>query len=211
MPRKIVADRGTENVLIAGCQRFIRRLHTDNHSGYKSFKYGKSIANQRIEALWSHLRRSCTDYWINFFKDLIEVGQLDLTNRIEKELVLFVFFDLLKKELNTFQRTWNVHALRPSVYTDPLTRPSGRPNVLYFTPEFVHPDVKDYKCNLDGQDYDVVESVYGDSFNGYPYCCSHEFFELATILMGENNLTMPTNALDGLELYQDLRQLIDSI
>ena len=211
VPRKVVADRGTENVLIAGCQRFTRRLHTDNNAAYNSFQYGKSISNQRIEALWSHLRRSCTHFWINFFKDLIEAGQFDFTNPIEKELVTFVFFDLLKRDLNTFQLSWNVHAIRPSAYTDPLHRLSGRPNVLYFTPELSHPDAKDYKCNLDIQDYDVIKSIYGDAFKGYSYCCSYEFFELATILMGEHNLTLPTNALDGVNLYQNLLQIINNI
>jgi len=211
VPRKVVADRGTENVLIAGCQRFIRRFHTDTQSGYNSFQYGKSIANQRIEALWSHLRRSCADFWIQFFKDSVETGQFDLTNPIEKELVKFVFFDLLRKDLITFQLSWNVHAIRQSAYTDPLTRPSGRPNVLYFTPELSHPDAKDHKCNLDNDDYDVIESTYGKAFEECPYCCTDEFFELATILMGENNLTMPTNVSDGINLYQDLLQLITNI
>ena len=37
-PQKIVADRGTENVNIAGSQRFLRRNHSDNSSGYFSLE-----------------------------------------------------------------------------------------------------------------------------------------------------------------------------
>ena len=42
VPRRYVADRGTENVNIAGSQRFLRRNHSDDSSGYQSFQFGKS-------------------------------------------------------------------------------------------------------------------------------------------------------------------------
>ena len=58
VPRKIVADRGTENVFIAGSQRFLRRNHEDDLPTYLSFLFAKSIANQRIEAFWSQFQRS---------------------------------------------------------------------------------------------------------------------------------------------------------
>ena len=53
--RKIVADQGTENVNIAGSQRFLRQNHSDDSSGYQSFQFGKSITNQRIESGLSHV------------------------------------------------------------------------------------------------------------------------------------------------------------
>ena len=62
VPGKIVADRDTENVNIAGSQRFFRQNHSDNLSGYHSFQFGKSATNQRIESFWSQLRRSNTDW-----------------------------------------------------------------------------------------------------------------------------------------------------
>ena len=64
VPRKIVADRGTENIFIAGSQRFLRRGHEDDLAGHSSFLFGKSIANQRIETFWSQFRLSCADWWI---------------------------------------------------------------------------------------------------------------------------------------------------
>ena len=42
VPRKIVADRGTENVFIAGFQRFFRRNHENDLAGHSSFLFGKS-------------------------------------------------------------------------------------------------------------------------------------------------------------------------
>lgn len=58
VPRIIRADNGTENCTIAGLQRFFRTDHTDAFAGEKSFMYGRSVTNQRIEAWWSFLRRS---------------------------------------------------------------------------------------------------------------------------------------------------------
>lgn len=51
--RIIRSNRGTENVNIAVMQRFFRQLHineSDQFSGEKSFLYGRSTPNHRIEA-----------------------------------------------------------------------------------------------------------------------------------------------------------------
>ena len=74
VPHKIVADRGTENVFIPGSQRFIRSNHEDDLAGQLSFLFGKSIANQRIEAFWPQFRRSYVDWWTQFFKRLVLHG-----------------------------------------------------------------------------------------------------------------------------------------
>jgi len=36
----------------------------DDFAGDKSFMYGKSTANQRIEAWWGRLRQGCAEWWI---------------------------------------------------------------------------------------------------------------------------------------------------
>ena len=46
VPRIIRADNGTENVVIAGLQRFFRADDSDAFAGEKSFMYGKSVTNQ---------------------------------------------------------------------------------------------------------------------------------------------------------------------
>ena len=39
-------DCGTENVYVAGIQRFLPRDSQDDFAGFKSFMYGTSVANQ---------------------------------------------------------------------------------------------------------------------------------------------------------------------
>jgi hypothetical protein len=58
--RIIRADRGTENVNVEALQRFFRRSSEDDFARDKSFMYGRSTSNQRIEAWWGLLRKGCT-------------------------------------------------------------------------------------------------------------------------------------------------------
>ena len=46
VPRVIRSDCGTENVNVAFLQPFLRRNHSDEKSGFSSYKYGKSTSNQ---------------------------------------------------------------------------------------------------------------------------------------------------------------------
>ena len=40
------ADRGTENVKVAGIRQVLRHNNEDSFSGKNSFMYGKSVSNQ---------------------------------------------------------------------------------------------------------------------------------------------------------------------
>lgn len=48
--RIVRPDLGTENTFVAGIQRFLRNNSRDSFSKDKSFMYGRSVSNQRIEA-----------------------------------------------------------------------------------------------------------------------------------------------------------------
>ena len=52
IPRVVRGDRGTENVIVCGIQPFFCRNYTDSQSKDRSFIYGHSTANQRIESWW---------------------------------------------------------------------------------------------------------------------------------------------------------------
>ena len=51
-PERIRADLGTERGHVEQIQKFLRRNHTDELAGNKSFLYGKSTHNQQIEWFW---------------------------------------------------------------------------------------------------------------------------------------------------------------
>lgn len=73
-PRVVRTDCGSENSHVANFRRFLRENDEDAFAGDKSFLYGRSTANQRIECWWSMLRKMSTEYWITLFRLLLEEG-----------------------------------------------------------------------------------------------------------------------------------------
>lgn len=131
-PRIVRADEGTENCNVAGIQCFLRRNGTDSFAGDKSFLYGRSLSNQRIEAWWSFLRKTDSDWWIKLFKDIRDAGIYCDFNPIHVECLKFCFMKLIQDELKHVAEHWNLHRIRPCRNSD---SPAGRPDVLYFLPE----------------------------------------------------------------------------
>ena len=66
--RVVRADSGVENCIIAGMQRYFHREENQNNC----FLFGRSTANQKIEAWWSYLRKNGLQWWINYVKYLRE-------------------------------------------------------------------------------------------------------------------------------------------
>lgn len=94
-PMRVRADMGTENGTVSVLQCFLRRDGTDSWAGESSFLYGKSTANQRIEAFWSILRKQYAQYWISLFHELKDHGYFSGTY-IDKQLIRFCFMALIQ-------------------------------------------------------------------------------------------------------------------
>lgn len=75
-------------------------------AGQKSFLFGKSTSNQHIEAYWSQLRKSCSQWWMNYFKDMRDEGSWDDSDPVQRECLMFCFSFVIKKEL---QQTKLIH------------------------------------------------------------------------------------------------------
>lgn len=89
---KIRTDAGNENVEIHAIRITLRLGHQDNMPGYRSVSIGRSTANQRIEMLWSILRRYFTQFWCNIFHDLVQNNLLNNTDPIHLECVRLCFY-----------------------------------------------------------------------------------------------------------------------
>ena len=116
--RIIRADCGTENVYVAG-------FNNDS----ESFVYRKSCSNQRIEAFWGMLRKSCIDWWICFFKDMRDIGLFCDGDELQVECLKFCCMGVIQDELSHFRSLWNLHRIRRSTNAE---SPCGRPD---FVPE----------------------------------------------------------------------------
>ena len=132
LPRCVRSDRGTENVVVCGMQRFFRRGFNDESAGKKGFRYGPSTQNQRVESYWSLFRRNHCNWWINFFKDLCDEDVYDRSIPHQVECLRFCFTGILQEELDQTRELWNNHRIRNVRNSE---CPPGRPDVLYFTPQ----------------------------------------------------------------------------
>lgn len=204
-PRIVRGDCGTENCYVDAIQRFFREGHGDVFAGDNSFMYGRSVSNQRIEAWWSILRRMNTDFWINYFKDLREIGLYGDDNILHVQCLKFCFMPLIREELHRVAELWNLHRIRPQ--SSNRDSPAGRPEILYFLPELNGKVSYIHDVTLD--DIEVAEEM----------CCAQNtvddsfelFEELAEMIMVDEDLQSPSNPDEALELYINLLDYIEDI
>ncbi len=201
VPHIIRTDRGTENTLIEDIQIAFRYHDNDDHSDFKSFMYGKSTSNQRIERWWGSMRQGAMNYWLSLFKDLVYSGAFDNSCLWEKECVRFCFTKLLRRELHRVGRLWNEHHIRHCKMSE---GPHGKPDMMFFLPQLY--GARDYRHEVQEDDIDAVDDGICVSVaeNG----CTAEFEEVAQTLMTENGLTMPQTPADAVTLFAELKELI---
>ncbi len=84
-PVIVRTDCGTENGMLAAMQSYFRNDGTDSFAGERAHHYGTSTKNQRIGNFWSHFRKMRSHWWINFFKDIVSSGVVDLDSELQKE------------------------------------------------------------------------------------------------------------------------------
>ena len=193
-PRAVRADRGSENVIAGGIQRFLHR-HADNVAAHDSFKYGPSTQNQRIEAWWSQLRRSRSNWWMNFFKDFCDTGDVDLSIPHHLDCIRYCFLGLIQQELDEVKSLWNHHRIRKVKNSN---SPPGRPEVLYFAPHLS--DGRDYGSTVVRNDLDLAKHHCKESLL---LGCSAEFLEFAREVIDRNDgiNSLPKTAVEGTLLF----------
>ena len=164
VPRIVCGDNGTENVNMAAIQRFFRREAADAFAGDKSFMYGRSVSNQRIEAWWGQLRRGCAEWWIEYFKHMRDSGLYCDSDLIHVECLCFCYMHILQDELQRVARLWNLHRIRS--FTNPES-PPGRPDMLYFLPEIT--STEDYITRVDMDDVEIADEMCCPQDLPYPF------------------------------------------
>ena len=197
VPQKVRGDKGTENVNVCGIQRFLRRDHLDQSSGYNSFLYGKSVSNQRIEQWWSHLKRHTTQSWIDYFKDMRDIGTYDDTNKIHVEALKFCYYGVIKNELNNVKNDWNHHKIRKSRHAE---SPCGRPDLMYYLPHNYGGENQGFQIN----NHELDISIESYTRKPKPMPCQEAFIELAQMVMNEQNLLYANSRDEAEQLYYKL-------
>ena len=155
MPDAIRSDRGTETVLIADAHWQLCCAQEDRAERLRPFEkcwmFGKSTANQRIEAWWMHLQSSMLHRWVLFFNIAQEEGHYQFDRLHDRLACYAVYMRLIREEAYEFMENWNTHKIR-SQKNRPHTV-SGKPWYLY---EFPEPPAE--KC-ASIPDLDLVEKL----------------------------------------------------
>ena len=191
-PKILRMDKRTENVYCENIQVFL----TNNQ---ESFIYAKSTHNQRIEAFWSRLKKFRLSWWIHLFKKMEKDKVYKSHLETHQEVLLFCFLPIVQNELNEFYQTWNRRNIRQSA-----AAPGGRPDLLFSAPEtvgFTHQGVQ-----VQMEDLDITVRQLGIS--EAPYCRDEQLHELLSIYVHLNDLSIPVDAFEGLELYAKLLDLL---
>ena len=116
LPRKVRSDDGTENGMVAAVHIFLRSSHSDEDAGLGCFLTGRSTANQRIEAHWSHLVKDGPGWWITIFKDLRDFRLFNDSDPVHVDCIRFCFMPFLRKELYQVAEFWNQHIISSSKF-----------------------------------------------------------------------------------------------
>ena len=185
-------DRGTENSHVAGIQPAF------SVETLVMLLVEMTVSNQRIEAWWSFLRKSETDWWIKFFKDLRDLGQFSDANPLQVDCIRFCFSPLIQAELNRVARHWNLHKVRPSSNNE---SPPGRPDVLLFLPQLIN--TADYKTPAPSDEIEIATEMCSTNGDETVQCCE-EFLDLAELIMEDEGLNHPSTADEALVLYRKL-------
>ena len=163
--------------------------------------FGKSTANQRIEGWWSYLRRNRTNWWINYFKDLVEKDIYHPGDELEDEALWYCFSQLLQNDLDVVKEHWNTHRIRQSRHE---TIP-GRPDVLYFFPQN-HGGNANLLSEVPGEKLQYVTDnvlTSPDEDN-----ISQEYFDY---ILDSSELEHPTGWKDAEDLYTKLIEIAQPV
>ena len=192
-PRKLRSDCGTENGLAAAAQCYF----TNNEQAHI---YGTSPHNQRIEGWWSYFRRSRANWWINFFKDLMEREVFTTGNDLEMECLWFCFSNLIQQDLDLVKHHWNTHYIRRSRHD---TVP-GRPDELFHLPEMHNP--QDFLEVVNEEQCQQVLENYADTQED-----ENEHKAYFDYVMDRCGLSHPQDWREGLALYHRLKNHANGI
>lgn len=185
-------DTGTENTVIAAVQSYLRCDGQDEHACAKAHVYGSSHLNQRIECWWLSFRKSCSNWWMNFFKDLVDRGELSTSNVLQMECLWFSFSPLIQKELDEVCRHWNSHYIRKSRH-DTV---AGRPDELFYLPECI---------DAENQLQAIGNAKFQDMFQ---YCHDYQeeylYQEYFRTIATHGQFEEPNSWQEALDLYRQL-------
>jgi hypothetical protein len=206
VPRMVRSDGGSENVVIRDIQIALRSFHHDDMSGERSFSVGISTANQRIEMVWSCLKRSFTQFWRNIFKDLLDSNTFNNADNLHIQCVRYCFLPVIQSQLDSFRDTWNIHRIRSQPDRDV---PTDVPDILFYQPLAFGVSDCSYKLPCSDAVLDDIARQYTDQL--HECGCTPDFIQLMEIITDQHidAIELPVTPTDAIQLFKELISLFD--
>ena len=155
VPTVIRSDKGSEKTIIESLQIGLRTYHEDHFSGKKSFIKGKSVHNQRIEYYWGQLRKHSANFFINFFKSMIQQNIFNGSDLQKEKCLQYAFGPLIQKEIDLSRTLWNEHRIRKRHAEHNVAQ---KPYILYNLPNRYN--IVDFKKSIHEATVDeLIEKV----------------------------------------------------
>ena len=176
-------------------QRYFHREENQNNC----FLFGRSTANQRIEAWWSYLRKNGLQCQISPW------GIFDNSNVFHTECLRFCFLRSFQDELTKFITFWNHHRVQKVKNSE---SPCGIADYLCYNSDSNNNLSTDYKITVDMANITLAKSFTKSSNT---FVCSKEFSEFTMIIMQRQNLSMPRTVSEAETLYITIVNEISSI
>ena len=102
VPKMLRTDHGNKTGIMTA-------VHCTLRQNADTYRYGTSVANQRIENFWSHFRCTFTS-WLAFLNKWLTKGYWNWETIFI--CIWFCFSDLLQLKPNNFAERWNTHHIR---------------------------------------------------------------------------------------------------
>ena len=111
--------------------------------------------------------------------------------------------EIIQKELNETRRLWNNHRIR---YNRNSECPTDRSDVLRFPPELF----SGRNCGYEVSTFHI-DTTKEQCTTPFFIECSEDFINLATLIIQENQKTVPETVTEARNLYELLLQEIENI
>ena len=179
-PNLLRTDCGTENGIMASFQSLI-------YNNVDAHRYGTSQSNVRIENLWSHYKRTYTTWIIEYFKNMVNNGDLRLGDHFQMECIWFTYSGLLQSELDKMVEEWNTHSIRKSRHT----KVWGIPDEMFDLPELYGYQKCGRRVNNDVVEWILNQrDIHTEAFDILNQC-NEEFTEYFKYVVNVRGFTMP--------------------
>ena len=211
-PKKLRCDKGWETLLMATAQAELRRSEKGEDLPFgKTFTYGPSTKNQRIEMWWNTLASGLTETWRRFFESFHEAGIFDGESKYDLIAIRFIYMEPLRRHIENFVDLHNIYPIRTQRARADYLR-AGKPEELHDC----HWGVRHYGTHPTGATEELL-AEFEEEVSGYDHMVyqTPEIAELCTTLLSEAGIVYQLEELkagldqDHVRAYRFLRRALE--